>query len=160
MYERMGSRGLKKQKLQVRGCKKTFCCSCRLSVSSSDEGESANSNRFATISSVAHAMIQEKLDQMIKERRDARHEEKRKAKHDGTKFVLMVAAEKSSYDPREDFRRSMMEMITANRIYEPRDLRSLLNYYLTMNSEEYRGLILEVFHEVCTCMFLTCKNHS
>ncbi|WOG86129.1 hypothetical protein DCAR_0205330 [Daucus carota subsp. sativus] len=147
-----GSRELKKQKLQVRGCKKALCCSCRLSVSSSDEGESVNSSRFATISSVAHAMVQEKLDQMIRERREARHEEKRKARRDGTKFVLMVAAEKSSYDPREDFRRSMMEMITANRIFETRDLRSLLNYYVSMNSEEYRGLILEVFHEVCTYM--------
>lgn len=160
IFKRMqGSRELKKQKLQVRGCKKAFCCSCRLSVSSSDEGESVNSNRFATISSVAHAMVQEKLDQMIRERREARHEEKRKARRDGTKFVLMVAAEKSTYDPREDFRRSMMEMITANRIYEPKDLRSLLNYYVSMNSVEYRGLILEVFHEVCTYMFLKCKYH-
>jgi hypothetical protein len=28
-----------------------------------------------------------------------------------------------------------------------------------MNSEEYHGMILEVFHEVCTNLFLCCKCH-
>ncbi|KAK6154623.1 hypothetical protein DH2020_008871 [Rehmannia glutinosa] len=55
----------------------------------------------------------------------------------------MVAMEKSSYDPREDFRESMVEMIAANKIREAKDLRRLLNYYVTMNSEEFRGVILE-----------------
>lgn len=155
---------IKKQRLQLRGCKALCCSSCRLSVSSSEESESTNnSDRFATISSVAHAMVQEKLDQMIRERRrEARNEERRRARGgdgSGTKFVVMVATEKSSYDPREDFRESMVEMITTNRIYEPKDLRSLLNYYVSMNSQEYRGVILEVFHEVCTYMFLSCKYH-
>lgn len=165
-----GSRevAIKKQRLQLRGCKALCCSSCRLSVSSSEESESTNnSDRFATISSVAHAMVQEKLDQMIRERRrEARNEERRRARGgdgtgsgSGTKFVVMVATEKSSYDPREDFRESMVEMITTNRIYEPKDLRSLLNYYVSMNSQEYRGVILEVFHEVCTYMFLSCKYH-
>ncbi|KAJ6401997.1 hypothetical protein OIU84_014135 [Salix udensis] len=141
------SRVDKKQKLQQRGCK-AFCCSCRLSVSSSEEGESSNSDRFASISSLAHAMVQERLDQMIRERQEARQREKRRRpKSDGAKFIVMVAMEKSSYDPREDFRDSMVEMIMANRLQETKDLRSLLNYYVTMNSEEYHGMILEVFHE-------------
>uniref|UniRef100_A0A6N2KWT7 Transcription repressor n=1 Tax=Salix viminalis TaxID=40686 RepID=A0A6N2KWT7_SALVM len=141
------SRVDKKQKLQQRGCK-AFCCSCRLSVSSSEEGESSNSDQFASISSLAHAMVQERLDQMIRERQEARQREKRRRpKSDGAKFIVMVAMEKSSYDPREDFRDSMVEMIMANRLQETKDLRSLLNYYVTMNSEEYHGMILEVFHE-------------
>ncbi|KAG6641809.1 hypothetical protein CIPAW_09G098900 [Carya illinoinensis] len=74
--------------------------------------------------------------------------------HEGTKFVLVMAMEKCSYDPREDFRESMVEMIIANRIQEPKDLCSLLNYYISMNSEEYHGIILEIFHEVCTHLFL------
>ena len=79
--------------------------------------------------------------------------------YNATKFVLMVAMEKCSDDPREDFRESMVEMITANRIDEPRDLRSLLDYYVSMNSEEYHGVILEVFHEVCSHLFLySCKG--
>ncbi|KAL7213602.1 hypothetical protein ACSBR2_016182 [Camellia fascicularis] len=145
-----GSRVIKKQKLQqLRGCRAALCCNCRLSVSSSEEGaESANSNRFGTISSLAHAMVQERLDQMIRERREARQEERRRAKGESsTKFVVMVAMEKSSYDPREDFRESIVEMIVANQIYEAKDLRRLLNCYVSMNSEEYQGVILEVFHE-------------
>ncbi|KAL0300860.1 UNVERIFIED_CONTAM: putative transcription repressor OFP9 [Sesamum calycinum] len=154
------SRGvIKKQKqLQSRGCK-AFCCSCRLSVSSSEGAESSNSSeRFPTISRIAHAMVQERLDQMIRERQEARIEERmRRSRREETKFVVMVAMEKSSYDPREDFRESMEEMIVANRIHEAKDLRRLLNYYMKMNAEEFHGIILEVFHDVCIDLFLYCK---
>ncbi|KAK8551661.1 hypothetical protein V6N13_120109 [Hibiscus sabdariffa] len=149
----------KNQRLQQRGCR-ALCCSCRLSVSSSEEAESSSSDRYASISSLAHAMVQERLDQMIRERQETRpNVERRRHRSEGTKFVVMVAMEKCSYDPREDFRRSMVEMITANRIQEPKELRSLLNYYVSMNSDEYHGIILEVFHEVCTDLFLSCKRH-
>ena len=153
-----GSKEYKKQRLQLRGCR-ALCCSCRLSVSSSEGAESSNSERFAPISSLAHAMVQERLEQMISERQGARHEQRKKARVGGTKFIVMMAMEKSSYDPREDFRESMVEMIMANRIEEPKDLRGLLNCYVSMNSDEYRGIILEVFHEVCSNMFLCCKCH-
>jgi len=53
----------------------------------------------------------------------------------------------------------MMEMITTNRISDPKDLRRLLNCYISMNSEELRSVILEVFHEVCSNLFLYCKCH-
>lgn len=143
---------------QQRGCK-ALCCSCRFSVSSSEEAESSASDRFPSVSSLAHAMVQERLDQMIRERLEARHVERRRQQNrEGTKFVVMVAMEKCSYDPREDFRESMMEMITVSRLQEAKDLRSLLNYYVSMNSEDYRSLILEVFHEVCTSLFSSsCK---
>ncbi|KAK8474053.1 hypothetical protein V6N13_078378 [Hibiscus sabdariffa] len=136
----------KKQRLPHRGCK-AWCCgsSCRLNVSSLEEAEGSGSDTFASVSSLAvHALVQEKLDQMINQRRDEKHGRQRS---EGSKFVVMIAMEKCSYDPREDFRESMVEMITANRIQEPKDLRSLLNYYVSMNSEEYHGIILEVFHE-------------
>ncbi|KAK8642238.1 hypothetical protein V6N13_011592 [Hibiscus sabdariffa] len=149
----------KNQRIQQRGCR-ALCCSCRLSVSSSEEAESSSSDRYASISSLAHAMVQERLDQMIRERQETRpNVERRRQRSEGTKFVVMVAMEKCSYDPREDFRRSMVEMIRANRIQEPKELRSLLNYYVSMNSDEYHGIILEVFHEVCTDLFLSCKRH-
>ncbi|XP_021894990.1 probable transcription repressor OFP9 [Carica papaya] len=148
----------KQQRLQQRGCK-ALCCSCRLSVSSSEEAESSNSERFASISSLAHAMVQERLDQMIREKQEiTRHstqqERQQRNSQAGTKFIVMVAMEKSSFDPREDFRESMVEMIMANRIEQPKDLRSLLNYYISMNSVEYHRTILEVFHEVCSNLFL------
>ncbi|KAF5728893.1 transcription repressor OFP9 [Tripterygium wilfordii] len=154
------SKEYKKQRPEEQSRCRALCCSCRVSVSSSEEAESSNSDRFPSVSSLAHAMVQEKLDQMIKERQEARRREKRKQRsHGGTKFIVMVAMEKCSYDPTEDFRESMVEMIMANRIEDPKDLRSLLNYYLSVNSEEHHRIILEVFHEVCSNLFLCCKCH-
>ncbi|KAI4295966.1 hypothetical protein L6164_035959 [Bauhinia variegata] len=145
---------------QQRGCR-ALCCSCRLSVSSSEEAESSASDRYPCISSLTHAMVQERLDQMIRDRLEARHAERRRQQsREGAKFIVMVAMEKSSYDPREDFRESMVEMIMTNRLQDPKDLRNLLNYYISMNSEEYHSLILDVFHEVCTNLFSSCKWHS
>nr|KAJ0226584.1 hypothetical protein LSAT_V11C100049740 [Lactuca sativa] len=172
------SKGLhKKQKLPYKGCKR-FCCNCRFSVSSScEETESGKSDRFPTVSSLAHAMVQERLDQIIRERQERRYEERRRkvrensnnisygnnnmnnssSSNNSNRLFVMVAMEKSSYNLREDFRESMMEMITANRISDPKDLRRLLNCYVSMNSEEFHSVILEVFHEVCSNLFLYCK---
>ncbi|KAK6932785.1 Ovate protein family, C-terminal [Dillenia turbinata] len=142
----------KRPKAQVKGCRE-LCCSCRLSVSSSEEAESCSSDRYLPISSLAHAMVQERLDQMIREAQEERlHEQRRSARRErssNSKFIVMVATEKSSFDVREDFRESIMEMIMTNQIEEPKDLRRLLNCYISMNSEEYRRFILEVFHEDC-----------
>ncbi|XP_050219664.1 probable transcription repressor OFP9 [Mercurialis annua] len=147
-----------KQKLQQRAGYKALCCSScrRLSVSSCEEGgdqSSGSDRRYASISSVAHAMVQERLDQIIKEKQRQSHVE-------GIKFVVMVAMEKNSYDPREDFRESMVGMIMANRLKQPKQLRSLLNYYMSINSQDYHAIILEAFHEVCSHLFLSCKCHS
>ncbi|KAM0051878.1 putative transcription factor OFP family [Helianthus debilis subsp. tardiflorus] len=154
------SRGhLKKQKLPYKGCK-TLCCNCRLSVSSSSEEEtdSRKSDRFPTVSSLAHAMVQERLDQIIRERQERKYEERRRrVREEGNRLFVMVAMEKSSYNLRQDFRDSMVEMITTNRISDPKDLRRLLNCYISMNSEEFHSVILEVFHEVCSNLFLYCK---
>ncbi|KAL3850903.1 hypothetical protein ACJIZ3_012785 [Penstemon smallii] len=154
MYRSREGNIKKQKKLQTKGCR-ALCCSCRLSLSSSEEVESSNnSDRFQSISSIAHAMVQERLDQMIRDRQEARNEERvRRKRREETKFVVMVAMEKSSYDPREDFRESIKQMITTNRIHEAKDLRRLLNYYVKMNSAEFEGVILEVFHEVCTHLF-------
>ncbi|XP_047955664.1 probable transcription repressor OFP9 [Salvia hispanica] len=126
-------------------CSKAFCATCRLSVSSSSSSSSPDEDIEAqTVSSIAHAMVQVRLDQMIRERR--RRVER--------KLVVVVAMEKSSYDIREDFRESMEQMIVANCIRETKDLRRLLNYYVSMNDEEFRGIILEVFHDVCIDLFV------
>ncbi|KAK9130048.1 hypothetical protein Sjap_010535 [Stephania japonica] len=87
-----------------------------------------------TISSLAHAMVQDRLDQMIRERfvqsrnEGGRRESERygDGNSDDTKCIVMVAMDKYSYDPRKDFRDSMVEMITANQIEDPKDLRVLL----------------------------------
>ncbi|XP_042031182.1 probable transcription repressor OFP9 [Salvia splendens] len=138
-----------REKLQIK-CSKAFCATCRLSLSSSSSSSSSKEDIEAqTVSSIAHAMVQVRLDQMIRERRRRVGRDERERK-----LVVMVAMEKSSYDIREDFRESMEQMIVANCIRETKDLRRLLNYYVSMNDEEIRGTILEVFHDVCTDLFV------
>ncbi|KAL1537296.1 putative transcription repressor OFP9 [Salvia divinorum] len=130
-----------REKLLQSKCSKAFCATCRLSVSSSSS--SSPDEEAHRVSSIAHAMVQVRLDQMIRERRRRVGRDERERK-----LVVMVAMEKSSYDPREDFRDSMKQMIVANCINQTKDLRRLLNYYVSMNDEEFRGTILELFYFV------------
>ncbi|KAA8519607.1 hypothetical protein F0562_013948 [Nyssa sinensis] len=58
------------------------------------------------------------------------------------------AVVKSSFDPQQDFRDSMLEMITEKGIRQPEQLEELLACYLTLNSEEYHDLIINVFRQV------------
>ncbi|GAA0170718.1 hypothetical protein LIER_24917 [Lithospermum erythrorhizon] len=145
------------------GCT-TLCCGCRHSVSSSNGGggeSSRSSDKYPRISSITHAIVQEKLDQMIREKKNNAHAERAPiGRRVETKFIVMVAKEKSTYDPREDFRESIEKMIKVNGINQSKDLRCLLNCYVSMNSEENRSVILEVFHEVCTTLFLSRKCYG
>lgn len=160
------------QTKEARICR-ALCCSsnkARLSISSSSSSvESDKQSRFSdqhgSLSSLTHYMVQEKLEQMIRETQEATHQEKirqqkmrrrrrRESSISSTKFIVMMATEKCSYDPREDFRDSMVEMIVANKIKDAEELRSLLEYYLSMNPREYRYAILEIFYEVCADLFL------
>ncbi|KAK9681482.1 hypothetical protein RND81_10G006000 [Saponaria officinalis] len=147
----------------------TFCCTnCRISVSSTAAAEghdSSRPNHTKSISTLAHYLVQERLDQMIKQSQDEearRLKEARKRKqkivdrHDSSRvisrkrLVLVVAMEKCSNDPRQDFRRSMVEVILGNKLKEAKDLRYLLKYYISVNYEEYKGVILEAFYQVST----------
>lgn len=158
------------QTKEARICR-ALCCSnnkARLSISSSVESDKQprfSDQQHGSLSSLSHYMVQEKLEQMIRETQEATHQEKIRQKNmrrrrrkessiSSTKFIVMMAMEKCSYDPREDFRDSMVEMIVANKIKEAEELRSLLEYYLSMNPREYRYVILEIFYEVCTDLFL------
>ncbi|RZS09462.1 hypothetical protein BHM03_00040561 [Ensete ventricosum] len=58
------------------------------------------------------------------------------------------AVVKSSSDPRRDFRDSMVEMIVENNIRASKDLEELLACYLSLNSDEYHGVIVEVFEQI------------
>ncbi|KAK2647509.1 hypothetical protein Ddye_014998 [Dipteronia dyeriana] len=55
---------------------------------------------------------------------------------------------KSSYDPQRDFRDSMVEMIVENNIRASKDLEDLLACYLSLNSDEYHELIINVFKQI------------
>ncbi|KAF0890287.1 hypothetical protein E2562_002699 [Oryza meyeriana var. granulata] len=67
--------------------------------------------------------------------------------------VVLVAVDRRTRDPREEFRRSIAEVITAKRMTEPAELRALLNCYVSVNAREHRAAILEAFHEVCSGLF-------
>ncbi|GMH23133.1 hypothetical protein Nepgr_024976 [Nepenthes gracilis] len=55
---------------------------------------------------------------------------------------------KSSFDPQNDFRESMVEMIEQNNIRASKDLEDLLACYLSLNSDEYHDLIIQVFKQI------------
>ncbi|GMI93075.1 ovate family protein 4, ARABIDOPSIS THALIANA OVATE FAMILY PROTEIN 4 [Hibiscus trionum] len=59
-----------------------------------------------------------------------------------------LAVVKSSLDPQKDFRESMVEMIRENNIRASKDLEDLLACYLSLNSDEYHGLIIKVFKQI------------
>lgn len=55
---------------------------------------------------------------------------------------------KRSFDPLQDFRDSMMEMIIENGIRQRKELEELLACYLTLNCDEYHDIIVKVFKDV------------
>ncbi|KAL2642155.1 hypothetical protein R1flu_009742 [Riccia fluitans] len=64
-----------------------------------------------------------------------------------------VAVVKSSYNPYNDFRDSMMEMILQKEIQGAGDLEELLRCYLSLNSAEYHSVIVKVFADVWRELF-------
>ncbi|CAN6486479.1 unnamed protein product [Victoria cruziana] len=147
-----------------------FCCTCRMSISSPEEIEPYFSRTPEYISATLHALVQDRLEKQMQEMK-AKEEEKIKKKimmmdEKENMFNLVVgienykvkriafAVEKESLEPREDLKWSMVDMIKANGMVEPHELRSLLECYLAMNSEGCAALILEVFHEVCSLIFM------
>ncbi|CAL4900046.1 unnamed protein product [Urochloa decumbens] len=58
------------------------------------------------------------------------------------------AVVKASMDPPRDFRESMVEMIAENNVHTPEDMEELLECYLSLNSREYHGVIMEVFRGI------------
>ena len=71
--------------------------------------------------------------------------------------MVLLAEDRWTHDPREEFRRSIAEVITAKRMAEPAELRALLNCYVSVNAREHRAAILQAFHEVCSALF-SCKQ--
>ncbi|XP_059624681.1 transcription repressor OFP7-like [Cornus florida] len=68
------------------------------------------------------------------------------------------AVVKKSEDPFEDFKRSMMEMVLEKQIFEERELEQLLQCFLSLNSRQHHGVIVEAFAEIWEAMF--CRNSS
>ncbi|XVE94733.1 hypothetical protein REPUB_Repub02eG0034500 [Reevesia pubescens] len=64
-----------------------------------------------------------------------------------------VAVVKKSEDPYEDFKRSMLEMILEKQMFEAKDLEQLLQCFLSLNSRQYHGIIVEAFTEIWESLF-------
>lgn len=58
------------------------------------------------------------------------------------------AVVKSSKNPQQDFKESMVEMIVEHNIKASKDLEELLACYLSLNSDEYHDLIIKVFKQI------------
>lgn len=58
------------------------------------------------------------------------------------------AVVKKSEDPKEDFKRSMMEMVVEKQMFEERELEQLLECFLSLNSRQHHGVIVEAFTEI------------
>ncbi|KAL0321318.1 UNVERIFIED_CONTAM: Transcription repressor OFP5 [Sesamum radiatum] len=89
----------------------------------------------------------------IEDMKKARMKSKKKERKEqievvGKTMFDSFAVVKSSYDPQQDFRDSMVEMIRAKGLDRPEDLEELLACYLMLNHDEYHDLIIKVFREV------------
>ncbi|MFS7931413.1 putative transcription factor OFP family [Helianthus anomalus] len=63
-------------------------------------------------------------------------------------YADSFAVLKRTFDPQQDFRESMIEMIMENGIRRREELEELLACYLTLNCDEYHDLIVKVFKDV------------
>ncbi|CAL1355919.1 unnamed protein product [Linum trigynum] len=66
-----------------------------------------------------------------------------------------MAVVKKSTNPKEDFKRSMMEMIAEKEIYDAKELEELLQCLLSLNSRQYHGDIVEAFSEIWKVLFIS-----
>ncbi|KAL3681221.1 hypothetical protein R1sor_024177 [Riccia sorocarpa] len=76
--------------------------------------------------------------------------------HDDRTTVMgseSVAVVKASFDPYQDFRDSMVEMILENDIQTAGDLEELLQCYLSLNSSDYHSIIVQVFSDIWRDIF-------
>lgn len=79
--------------------------------------------------------------------REGKPNGKRRSKEKGN-GLERFAVIKCSFNPQQDFRDSMIEMILERGIRKPEELEELLACYLTLNSDEYHDIIIEVFRQL------------
>ncbi|KAL2905566.1 Transcription repressor OFP7 [Bienertia sinuspersici] len=60
---------------------------------------------------------------------------------------------KKSEDPFEDFKRSMVEMVVENQMFEERELEELLRCFLSLNSERHHQAIVTAFTQIWKSLF-------
>ncbi|XP_031122856.1 transcription repressor OFP7-like [Ipomoea triloba] len=98
--------------------------------------------------------LQVEFDYYYRRRRTSRAgRKKRKGKMRSEMGYYDAIIEKSTTDPYNDFRTSMVEMIVANQIFGAQDLQRLLHCFLSFNSSYFHRIIVEVFSEIIQTLF-------
>lgn len=87
------------------------------------------------------------LEDMKKSRKMLTKKVPRKQVVDGGTMFDGFAVSKSSFNPQQDFRDSMIEMIMEKEIRRAEELEELLACYLTFNCDEHHDLIIKVFRQ-------------
>lgn len=88
------------------------------------------------------------LAEMKKTRTKLKKKERKEAVTECPTIYNSFAVMKSSFNPQQDFRDSMMEMIKEMGIRHREELEELLACYLTLNCDEHHHLIIDVFQQV------------
>ncbi|XP_039052727.1 transcription repressor OFP8-like isoform X2 [Hibiscus syriacus] len=81
------------------------------------------------------------------------HRDHRRRAKIGNKVKDSFVVVKSSDDPYTDFRASMVEMIVEREIFEAKELKQLLQCFLSLNSHHHHRTIVEAFTEICKTLF-------
>ncbi|KAH6825558.1 hypothetical protein C2S53_016364 [Perilla frutescens var. hirtella] len=87
------------------------------------------------------------LEEIKKARRKLNKETEEEATESST-ISNSFAVVKSSFNPQQDFRDSMVEMIRVKGIRRREELQELLACYLTLNYDEHHDLIINAFQQV------------
>lgn len=118
-------------------------------VESTYTGRRSHSRKTKQIRMKAYGQKTDCRIQVLENMKKGRKElmTKKGLKEQAMKFNSFAAV-KSSYNPEEDFRDSMVEMIRYKGIKRPEELEELLACYLTLNPDDYHDLIIKVFQQV------------
>ncbi|KAG6419272.1 hypothetical protein SASPL_121488 [Salvia splendens] len=84
----------------------------------------------------------------MKSKKKERERESEEEAAEGSTIYNSFAVVKSSFNPHQDFRDSMVEMIQEKGIRHREELQELLACYLTLNSDRHHDLIINVFQQV------------
>ncbi|CAI0543259.1 unnamed protein product [Linum tenue] len=112
-----------------------------------------------SLSSDSSALSASRRHRRRKPRRRENHDSGRRKQRgmlpmDG-KVKGSFAVVKSSSDPYNDFRTSMVEMIIEKQIFGAKDLEQLLQCFLSLNAGHHHRIIVEVFTEIWEALFST-----
>lgn len=76
------------------------------------------------------------------------------------KVTESFAVLKKSLNPYKDFKKSMLEMITENEMFEAVELEQLLQCFLSLNSQQHHTVIVKAFTEIWKDFFTESSNYS